>query len=100
MEAWHQIDLDGALDVLDRWDGRGVVVAVDGADGPPELAGMSGVLRADGTGTFALEGSEAWFRVPRGPWFRGASYAPEARVLVLEFAGRDGGSLLVDVHAR
>lgn len=100
MEAWHQIDFDGALAVLDGWVGRGVVVAVDSADGPPELAGMSGVLRAGGTGSFELEGSESWFRVPSGPWFRGATYAPDARVLVLEFAGDEGASVLVDVHAR
>lgn len=100
MEDWHQIDLDRALAVLDGWIGRGVVVALDSADGPPEIAGMSGTLRAGGEDTFELEGSEAWFRVPRDPWFRGASYAPEARVLVLELTGRDGGALLVDVHAR
>lgn len=108
MEAWHHIDLDAALAVLDGWVGCGVVVAVDTADGPPELAGMSGVLRAGepapgpdgGAEAFELEGSEAWFRVPRGRRFRGASYAPDARVLVMEFAGSDGGALLVDVHAR
>lgn len=107
VEDWCHIDLDDALAVLEGWVGSGVVVALDTPEGPPDLAGMSGVLRLaersagpDGGRAFELEGSDAWFRVPHAPWFRGASYAADARVLVLELAGRDGSSLLVDVHAR
>ena len=101
MEAWHEIDRDGALAVLDSWVGRGVLVALDAADAPPDLAGMSGVLTGGGADAFTLEGSEAWFRVPPGPWFRGASYAEEARVLVVEVGGSDGsGPLLLEVQLR
>lgn len=101
MEAWHEIDRGGALAVLGEWVGRRVVVAVDAADAPPELAGMSGTLRAGGADAFELEGGDSWFRVPDDPWFHGASYAAEKRVLVLEVGGSAGsGPLLVEVQAR
>lgn len=101
MESWHEIDRDGALAVLDSWVGSGVLVALDAVDAPPDLAGMSGVLSGGGADAFTLEGSEAWFRVPGDPWFRGATYAEGARVLVLEVGGPDGGSpLLVEVQLR
>ena len=109
MTAWQHIGLDAALAILETWVGRPVIVSVDLAAGPPGLAGMAGTLRqTDGPPTagraaagFEVEGSEAWFCLPSGPCFRGATYTPASNVLVLEYADEacePGTGVLVDVQ--
>ena len=102
---WRHVDLDGALAILDGWVDHRVTVSVDLAAGAPGLAGMAGVLRPagrDGSAiTLELGGSDAWLRLPRPPGFRGASYDPEAQVLVLEYAGEDpagASGVLLDIQ--
>lgn len=103
---WKHLGLEDALAVLDAWTAQRVIVSVDLEGGAPGLAGMSGVLeptRRDGDAcTIELAGCEAWLRLPGAPCFRGASYDPDARILVLEFCGDpDTGApaVLVDIQA-
>ena len=101
-DRWRDVDLDAALALLRSWRGRDVVVSVELAGGPAGLAGMAGVLRAvetgDGAEGFELEGSQAWFSVPAGECFRGATYVADRGVLVLQLGGDGDGDVLIDVQ--
>ena len=105
MSDWQDLDFPAAIAVLDGWTDHRVVVSVDLAAGGSGLVGTAGVLRParhDGRAlVLELAGGETWLHLPDGPCFRGASYDPEAQVLVLEFCSDEpyeGPAVLVDVQ--